>query len=69
MDNASNNDTFCENLEVLLKQKHKNHYWNGEYQIRCLAHVINLAVKAAMEHLEIFVSPVCFYFFFFSICF
>jgi hypothetical protein len=58
MDNASNNDAFVENFANLLKKEEGIEYWTEEYQIRCFAHVLNLAVKCALSHLDELISQV-----------
>ena len=44
-DNATNNDTMCEELSDLLYESHEMDWDGDEYHIACLAHVINLAVQ------------------------
>lgn len=49
MDNASSNDTFMDNLETLMRDD--GIIWNGgTFRVRCFAHVLNLAVQAAVGH-------------------
>ena len=47
-DNQSNNDTFCEELEILLK-KRKITLDVKKYHVRCLCHVINHVVNDILE--------------------
>ncbi len=50
-DNASNNDTFIRSLEVTCSAEGIE--FKAEKQhVRCLAHIINLAVQQALKSLE-----------------
>jgi len=50
-DNAANNDTFIRSLEATCMEEGID--FKAEKQhVRCLAHVINLAVQQALKSLE-----------------
>lgn len=52
-DNASNNDTGVEHLSIFLK-KNKGIEWNHkEHHVRCLNHVINIAVPAFLQRCQV----------------
>src|SRR5579859_1337952 len=52
-DSASNNGKMMKELSKLLRQR-DSIKWNGlTHHIRCLAHVINLAVKAFLINLKV----------------
>jgi hypothetical protein len=52
-DNASNNDTGVEHLSVLL-YKNKGIEWDHEeHHIRCLNHIINIAVQAFLKKCKV----------------
>src|SRR5947207_15410366 len=52
-DNASNNDTMCEELSDLLYESHEMDWDGEENHIACLAHVINLAVQAFLKNIKV----------------
>src|SRR5213075_1385691 len=49
-DNASNNDTTCEELSDRLYDSHQIDWDPKEHHIACLAHVINLAVQSFLKN-------------------
>jgi hypothetical protein len=51
MDNASNNDTLCSSLELMLHEKDSIHWDNYEHRIRCFAHIINLASQEFLSNI------------------
>ncbi|KAF5349831.1 hypothetical protein D9757_015259 [Collybiopsis confluens] len=52
-DNASNNDTFMTSLAQSLHACNPGFVWDPhECQIRCFAHIVNLACKALLAELE-----------------
>ncbi len=51
MDNASNNDTLMNKLQVTC-QSRKIEFTANNNHVRCLAHVINLAAQAALFKLK-----------------
>ena len=51
MDNASNNDTLINKLQVTC-QNRKIEFIANNNHVRCLAHVINLAAQAALFKLK-----------------
>jgi hypothetical protein len=51
-DSASNNDTLMSSLESTCQDKHIN-FTKKNNHIRCLAHVINLAVQDALSLLKV----------------
>jgi hypothetical protein len=54
IDNAGNNDTIRKELEELLNNLDINNDWSSEYtKIPCLAHVIQLVVKAILGAFDI----------------
>ena len=52
-DNASNNDTTCEELSDLLYDSHQINWDPKEHHIACLAHVINLAVQSFLKNIKV----------------
>ena len=52
MDNASNNDTMFSNLETWATNNNIE-FSKNKNQFRCFAHVVNLAVQAALKELKI----------------
>ena len=50
-DNASNNDTLMNKLQVTCQSRKIKFTANNNY-VRCLAHVINLAAQAALSKLK-----------------
>lgn len=57
LDNAANNGTFVRELEKRLKNEHIQ--WNSEHlRFRCLNHILNLAVQAALEEIRDYVSKI-----------
>ena len=55
-DNASNNDTLCKELSVLLERTHGNFWDARSHNVRCLNHIINLAVQSFMVSIKSLVS-------------
>ena len=51
MDNASNNITFLRAVEAYLSEKFI-HFDSEDRHVRCLAHVINLAVQQVLATLK-----------------
>ena len=51
-DNASNNDTLINKLEVTCQSRNIKFTANNNH-VRCLAHVINLAAQAALSKLKV----------------
>jgi len=51
MDNASNNDTLMNKLQVTC-QSRKIEFTANNNHVRCLAHVINLTAQAALFKLK-----------------
>ena len=55
-DNASNNDTGVEHLSFLL-HKNKGIEWDHEeHHVRCLNHIINIAVQAFLKMCKVLVT-------------
>ena len=52
-DNASNNDTTCEELSDRLYDSHQIDWDPKEHHIACLAHVINLAVQSFLKNIKV----------------
>ena len=52
-DNASNNDTTCEELSDLLYDSHQIDWDPKKHHIACLAHVINLAVQSFLKNIKV----------------
>lgn len=50
MDNASNNETFSDELEK--RSKDLGIRFSAQSRIRCFAHVINLSVQELLKHLK-----------------
>ena len=49
LDNASNNGTMIQAMETYFKRR--EYPWKAKmYHVRCLAHVINLAVQASLAN-------------------
>jgi len=53
MDNATNNDTTCEELSELLYESHSIDWNWEENNIGCLAHVLNLAVQEFLKNIKV----------------
>ena len=51
-DNASNNDTLINKLEVTCQSRNIKFTANNNH-VRCLAHVINLAAQTALSKLKV----------------
>lgn len=51
-DNATNNDTMCEELSDLLCESHEMDSDGEESHIACPAHVINLAVQTFLKNIK-----------------
>ena len=51
-DSASNNDTLIDSLESICINQHID-FTKQNNHIRCLAHVINLAVQDALASLKV----------------
>jgi len=52
-DNASNNDTTCEELSDRLYESHSINWNWEENHIGCLAHVLNLSVQAFLKNIKV----------------
>jgi len=48
-DNATNNDTMMDHLEILL---HEYGFRGRAHQVRCFAHTLNLVAKATVHQFE-----------------
>jgi len=51
-DNASNNDTLCKELSILMEATHGIHWDHKSHNVRCLNHVINIAVQSFMQGIK-----------------
>ncbi|CAG8706133.1 8202_t:CDS:2, partial [Gigaspora rosea] len=49
-DNASNNDTMIDNIEIWAIEQNLN--FSDKNHFRCFAHILNLAVQAGLKHLK-----------------
>ncbi|KAG1751591.1 uncharacterized protein EDB91DRAFT_1243837 [Suillus paluster] len=48
-DNTSNNDTTCNNIEILLHHRHMYNFNPTQHCLPCLAHVVNLSITDVMS--------------------
>jgi hypothetical protein len=63
LDNAANNGVFVRELATKLKAE-ENIEWDSEHlRFRCLNHVLNLAVQAALDQIQEDVRQVLKFFF------
>ncbi|GBB87922.1 hypothetical protein RclHR1_14400004 [Rhizophagus clarus] len=51
-DNASNNDSLMKSLELVCQERNINFTMKNNH-MRCMAHIINLAVQAALSCLKV----------------
>ena len=51
LDNASNNNTFLKELGSICEKKNIN-FNHEKNRVRCLAHIINLAVQENLKHVK-----------------
>lgn len=51
LDNASNNNTFLKELGNICEEKNII-FHHEENRVRCLAHIINLAVQEILKHIK-----------------
>jgi hypothetical protein len=57
-DNAGNNGTFMQFTEAIVKAKGNIHFNAEKSYIRCMNHVLNLAVKRAVIPFEASITQV-----------